>query len=436
MFVQLKHAVACLAVLVACNWSTNTVASDQIPGAKQSRPIIISGATIHTVSGDVIEQGSVLIEKGKISAVGKSIAFPSEAERIDATGKHVYPSLLDANSPIGLVEIESVRATIDHRETGENNANVRAVAAFNPDSELIPVTRANGVLLALSAPSGGIISGQSSLMMLDGWTADDMTLQSDCAMHINWPRIAAPNAGTGRSSAASQLEAISQLFDQAERYAAARAADSSYPRDLRCESLAKTLNGKLPVIVGATSFGQIQSAIAFAKQRKLKLIIYGGFEAAQCADLLIREGVPVIISGVYRLPSNRPSAYDAAYTLPSELQRAGVKFCIAAAERFGASNLRNLPYHAATAAAYGLTEQAALRAITLSPAEILGVADRVGSIDVGKDATLFIADGNVLETPTQITHAFVQGRKVDLDNRHKQLYRKYQEKYNQLQSAQ
>ncbi len=429
--VKSSSNIAVALVVILC--ASIGLASDQIPGAKQTRSIVIMGATVHTVSGDAIENGSVVFSAGKITAVGRSVAFPADAERLEAKGAHVYPGLIDAISPIGLVEIESVRATIDHRETGENNANVRAVAAFNPDSELIPVARANGLLVALSAPTGGLISGQSSLMMLDGWNAQDMALQADCAMHINWPRMTAPNTGSGRSN--DDLETLNQLFSQAQRYAAARASDATQAVDLRLEALAKTLDGKMPIIVGATSVAQIQSAVAFAKQRKLRLIIFGGYEAPECAELLRRENVPVIVSGVYRLPTYRHSAYDSAYTLPQRLHAAGVQFCISATERFGASNLRNLPYHAATATAYGLSEQVALRAITLSPAEILGVADRIGAIKVGNDATLFIADGNILETPTQVTHAFVQGRKVDLDNRHKQLYRKYTEKYDRQKSA-
>jgi imidazolonepropionase-like amidohydrolase len=202
--------------------------------------------------------------------------------------------------------------------------------------------------------------------------------------------------------------------------------------DLRLESMARVLDGSLPMIVDATSVTQIESAVAFAKQRDLKLVIHGGYEAVHCAELLKQHEVPVIVSGVYRTPSGRDKPYDEAYTLPKRLKDAGVKFCICSGGRFGASGLRNLPYHAATASAYGLSQEDALKAITLSAAQILGVADRVGSIATDMDATLFIADGNILETETQVERAFVQGRKVDLDNRHQQLYRKYSAKYDQL----
>lgn len=410
------------------------IGSDQIPGTPQKKPIAIVGAVVHTVSDETIENGSVLLVDGKIAAVGKGISIPSEAERIDAAGKHVYPGFIDAHTPMGLIEIESVRATIDNRETGNINPNVRAALAFNPDSELIPVARANGLLLAVSAPSGGLISGRSSLMMMDGWTWEDMTLKADTGMHINWPRVPAPNSSRTGPASGSDLKLLDEVFDQAQRYRNARKSDTNTASDARLEALGLVLEKKIPVVASATTLAQIQSAVAFAKKWELRLIIYGGYDATACADLLVREKVPVILAGVYRLPIRSSDAYDAAYTLPQRLKEAKIQFCISSAGRFGASNLRNLPYHAATAAAYGLSESDALRAITLSPAEILGAADRVGSISAGKDATLFIADGNILEPPTQVTHAFIQGRKVDLNNRHLQLYRKYSEKYERLRT--
>lgn len=399
-----------------------TVAHDQIPGAPQKQPIAIVGATVHTISGRSIENGTVVFVDGKITAVGKGVDVPEGAEVIQAEGKHVYPSLIDANTDIGLVEVNSIRATIDSRETGNINPNVRAVAAFNPDSELIPVNRANGVLIALSAPTGGLVAGRSAVMMLDGWTWEDMTLKADAGMHLRWPR-----------DGGKDLKELNELLDQTARYVASRKLNPTLlPMDLRLESLARVLDRTLPMIVDATSITQIESAVAFAQQRNLKLIIHGGYEAIQCAELLKKADVPVMIPGVYRVPSGRDNPYDEAYTLPKRMKDAGIKFCICSGGRFGASGMRNLPYHAATASAYGLSQEDALKAITLNAAQILGVADRVGSIATELDATLFIADGNILETETQVLQAFVQGRKVDLDNRHQQLYRKYSAKYDQI----
>lgn len=396
-------------------WQPVVQASDQIPGKPQTQPIAIVGATLFPIDAPPIEGGTLVFDEGKITHVGERIDLPDNCQTIPAEGKLVYPSIVEAYSNLGLVEINSVRATLDESETGDWNPNVRAVAAFNPDSEIIPVNRANGILLATTAPSGGILSGRSSLMMLDGWTWEDMALQQDLGMHLRWPRRQ------------EDVDALNRVMDQAQRYE--REAADSRIRDLRLEALVPVLKRQMPVLVEADSVEAIQAAVAWASSRQLDLILIGGTDAPLCADVLKAEQVPVIINGVYRSPRRRHAPYDDAYALPSRLQDAGIAFCISAGGRFGATGIRNLPYHAATAAAYGLSEEEALRAITLSPAEILGVDDRVGSLTVGKDATLIITDGNVLETPTQVEAAFIQGRVVDLDNKHKQLYRKYQAKY-------
>ncbi len=443
---------ACLARLaslaggmgLAGSLSNYAWSSDQIPGAKQTKPIVIVNATLHPVASEVVTAAAIVLQDGKITALGQNIALPSDATRIDAAGSHVYPSLIDPMSNIGLTEIDSVRATVDSRETGNLNPNVRSAAAFNPDSELIPVARANGVLLAVSAPEGGIISGRSSLMMLDGWTWEDMTLKADVGMQVNWPRSGfggfgggggggpggAMGAGGGSESELKQLE---EILDQARRYHAAQQAGNAPKFDARLAALVPVLERKMPMVVTAFRATQIRSAVAFAKQHKLRLVIYGGYEALECSEVLLAEKIPVIVAGVYRLPARRDLPYDDAYSFPGRLKAAGVTFCIATAGRFGGSTLRNLPYHAATAAAFGLSREDALRSITLSTAEILGADDRVGSLAVGKDATLFIADGDILETPTQVTHAFIQGRTVDLNSRHTQLYKKYKAKLEQQQ---
>lgn len=410
-------------LLVACATPVRlSNASDQIPGSPQAGPIALVGATLYPIDQPPIQEGVLVFDQGKIIALGKKVKLPEGCEVIDCQGKHVYPSLIDAYSDIGLVEINSVRASVDSSEVGEFNPNVRSAAAFNPDSELSPVNRANGILLALTAPKGGRISGRSSLMMLDGWTWEDMTLQADVGMHIRW------------SSEPEALKTLEEIFDQARRYRLARAsaADSDLtdpPLDLRLDSLTKVLDRSMPVVADADSIDQIRTAVAFAARNNIRLIIHGGADAARCADLLVEQQIPVIVSGVYRSPRRRHDAYDEAYVLPKQLEDAGVTFCISSGGMFGASGIRNLPYHAATAAAYGLSEAVALAAITRRSAEILGVADRVGTLKKGLDATVFVSDGNILETPTQVEIAFVQGRKVDLDNKHLQLYRKYKAKY-------
>ena len=422
--------------LVSC-----LIASDQIPGGPQKRPIIIRNAIVHTVSGETLQNGSVMFKDGKITEIGINLAFPGDAEAIDAKGQHVYPGLMDSYSSIGLVEIDSIRASIDATEIGSLNPNVRAAVAFNPDSEAIPVARANGVLSALTVPNGGLISGRAAVMVLDGWTWESMTLLPDAAMAASWPRFSASargrrgGGGDADSSAAGESDRLGpfhELMREVKAYGIARNnAPDDQPIDLRLAAMLPVIEGKMPILVQANSSKQIQTAIAFAKQYGVKLILFGGADAMQCANLIKEAKVPIVIAGVYRLPSRHDEAYDAAYTFPAQLQEAGILFSIASDGRFGASGLRNLPYHAATAAAYGLTEDQALRSITLSPAEIFGVSDRIGSLSVGKDATLIVTDGNILETPTQVVRAYIQGRQVDLTSKHTQLNEKYKAKYKQ-----
>jgi imidazolonepropionase-like amidohydrolase len=424
-------------ILVAA-FAGSAAANPEVPGAPQKKPIAITNATIHPASGPVIERGTIVFDKGKITALGESASIPADADVIDGAAKHVYPGLFDAGTDLGLVEINSVRATIDGQEVGQLNPNTRAIVAVNPDSEIIPVTRSNGILLALTAPYGGLISGRSAVIQLDGWTWEDMALAGDRALHIQWPqyggggrgrRGGAPAEEAGASRTEQALQQLQQALADARAYGAAKAANPDFPRDARWEALQDVLAGKLPVIIHADELRQIQAAVAFARREKLKLILAGGYDATLCLPLLKQHEVPVIVGGTYRLPRRRGDAYDAAYGLPAALHEAGIRYCIATQGRFGASNVRNLPNHAAAAIAFGLPADEALKAITLYPAQILGVANRVGSLEAGKDATLFIADGDALDTPTQVTAAWIQGRKVELNDRHKRLYRKYEQKY-------
>jgi len=410
------------------------------PARPQAAPVAIVGGTIHLANGETSIVGSVSFDNGRITAVGPEVVLPSGGERIDATGKHVYPAMINAYSQIGLVEIDAVRATLDMRETGDLNPNVESRKAVNPDSELIPVARSNGVLLALTAPTGGLISGQSSVVRLDGWTWEDMTLAPNAAMHVRWPRPQVnrdwwkPPADQPEDFDKRRLEkldAIDQAFEDARAYLESRKHHGpDQAIDARWEAMRGLLAGHQPMVVHADDLQSIQEAVALAQSQEVRLIIHGGYDAADAAELLKQHEVPVIVDGVYRLPRRRHEAYDKSYTLPERLRQAGVKYCIAVSQRFAASNDRNLPYHAGTAAAYGLSPDEALRAITFYPAEILGISDQVGSLDLGKEATLFIADGDILDTPTQVERAFVRGGEIDLSNRHKRLHEKYRERLN------
>lgn len=418
-------------------------ASDQIPGAPQKRPVALVNAVLHPVSGPEIDGAKLVFEAGRITNLGRDIEIPANAEIVDVKGNHVYPGLIESHSQIGLTEISSTRATLDFAESGNLNPNVSAHIAVNPDSELIPVTRSNGVLVALSAPSGGLISGKASVMQLDGWTFEDMTLKQDVALVIQWPRMSSPSrrsgAGASATSAGSeqnQVDTLRSFFDESRGYLKSRAANQTGQRfDIRYSAMQPVLEGRLPLIAAANYADQIQSAVSFALEQQVRIIIFGGYDAAECAELLRQYDIPVVIEAIHQTPLRRHDDYDASFTLPERLRRAGVRFCISGSGRSETWNARNLPYQAATAVAYGLPREEALRSITRSAAEILGISERVGSLEKHKDATLFVCDGDPLETDTQVTAAWIRGRRTDLRNRQTQLYEKYSQKYRQLDDA-
>jgi len=432
-------SLAWLATAFACLANT-LLAHDQIPGKLPDGPVAIVGGDVYPVDSPVIRGGVVVVNNGKITAVGKkqSIKVPDDALRIDAEGMNVYPGLINAYSDIGLREIDSVKETIDRTETGRVNPNVRSWVAINPDSELIPAARAGGVLTSLVAPDGPYIAGQAAVVRMDGWTWSEMLMVGPAAMIVSWDAME-PRGDSMTEVAKQRAERYDQLdalLDAAKRYQLRRQSDpKSQPIDLRLESLADVANGQLPIIASAERRSTIEAAVLYAKQRKLKLVIYGGHDAELCSDLLVRENVAVILPGTYRLPIRRDEPYDAPYTLPDRLHRAGVKFCIAAEQTGypgGASNARNLPFQAGNAVAYGLDPEVALRSITLSAAEILGVDHLVGSLTVGKEATLMVVHGDPLVIESQVVYAMIHGRPVDLGNKHLSLFRKYQEKYRRL----
>jgi imidazolonepropionase-like amidohydrolase len=448
-----------LGVAIAICLVATGFAAPILPGKPQQRPIALVGGTVHPVDGPAIEGGTLLFDQGKIVAVGRDVKLPEGTEKIDVKGKHVYPGLIEAYSELGLAEIEAVRATLDQREVGPINPNARALAAVNPDSELVPVARANGVLTAASVPRGGLIAGTSAVIHLDGWSNEDMAVVPALGIHLNWPSPHPvvqpyPNDPVKLSADKRQkaVQSIKDAFADAKAYYVAKKAaskavppgKSGVPRrgaegatgssdlktDTRWEAMIPLFDRKLPLIIHADDIQQIQPAVAFAAKENLRMILLGGYDALRCADLLKKHDVPVIIPRVYRLPLRRDDDYDAPFTLPERLREAGIKFCISGGLELG--NERNLPYHAATAAAYGLPADEALKAVTLYPAEILGVGDQLGSLTKGKDATLIVTDGDILEIASHVERAYVQGRAVDLTDRQKLLYQKYQEKYRRL----
>ena len=416
------------------------LSSDQIPAPNQDHPILIQGGTIHTISHGILENADILFDNGKITSVGHNLDIPTEAEIIDASGQHVFPGLISAGSTLGLQEIGAVRATRDYAEVGAVNPNVRANVSYNPDSELIPITRSNGILLALSVPRSGLISGTSSLMMLDGWTWEDATLMHPVGLHLFWPSMNIPKPKPGKQkekkdkdSRLKSIQKIDDLIQESRAYAQLKVTGSpSFKHDLRLEGMLPMISGKIPVFIHANEVQQIEAAVYWAERQSVKMVLVGGKDSWRVTQLLKDREIPVIYTQTHSTPMRRFEQYDQAFITPSQLYAAGVKFCISNSESpFQTPHIRNLPYHAAKAASYGLSWKEALRSITLSTAEILGVEDQIGSLEASKDATLFIADGDILDVRTQVNMAFIQGRRVDLSDRHKTLYSKYRNKYKQ-----
>lgn len=419
----------------------SAIGHDGVPAPPQSKPVALVGGTVHTISGAAIENGTVIFEGGKLTYVGGQTSPPAGAKVIDVTGKHVFPGMFEANSQLGLTEIQSVPATIDVGEVGDINPNVKAQVAINPDSELLPVTRAGGVLLAVSAPTGGLIAGRSAVIQLDGWTYEDMALVPVSAMHMTWPGGGSGRRGGRRGGAEEgpkpdeRIRELNQFFADSRAYREQRNSPVAQQAfDLRLEAMGDLLDRKIPMVVQANRLADIQAAVAFAVEQNIRLVILGGYDAPLCADLLKKHDVPVIVSAVYRLPQRPSDPYDHAYTLPKRLHEAGVRFCISCTDRSETWNTRNLPFEAGTAVAYGLPTDVALRAIMLYPAQIFSVADRVGSLEVGKDATLFVSSASPLDARSKIEQAFIQGRELDLSNKQTRLYEKYSEKYRQLKA--
>jgi len=402
---------------------------------------LLTGATVHTVSGETLSPGQVLVKDGQISEVGKTL-FAANAKAVDLAGLHLYPGLIALNTELGLVEIESVRATRDGREVGDYTPDVESWIAVNPDSELLPVARANGVSHFQPVPSGGVVAGQSGLVALDGWTAEQMTIKKPMALHVYWPDMAldttprerARNRAAWKSldqqakERREKLKALDDFFQEARAYAKAREAVKLGAPDPGknppWEAMLPVLRGELPIMVHADEVRQIQAAVKWAATNGFKITIAGGRDAWKAADLLAGNRVAVICDSTFSLPSRDTDSYDVQYSAPSILQKAGVKVAFAVGSRSG-SLTKNLPYEAAQAMAFGLPAEEALKGITLYPAQIAGVADRLGSIEAGKEATLFAADGDILDIRASVKRMWIAGREVSLDNRHTRLYEKY-----------
>ncbi len=402
----------------------------QTPAPPQQQPIAITGGTIHTVTNGVIIDGTVLFDNGRIIAVGTDVTVPENAEVIDASGKHVYPGLIHGQSTLGLTEIGRIAESTDLAETGNINPNIRAQVAYHSISEHIPVAALNGVTTVIPTPGGSLISGKPAAMMTDGWTWEQMTLREGIAMTINWPSM------RDSDQYREDVEEIQQAFDKARRYQTARLAMEAgegphHPFDIRWEAMLPVLEGEMPVLVNVGDLRQIQAAIAWTEKENLDVILAGSRDFGLVADQLAEKGIPVMLTSIISGPDTNWEAYDQGYSNPRKLYEAGVDFLIAGEN--SAAYAYRLPHHAASAVAFGLPEEEALKSITINAARILGIDDLVGSIEAGKDATLMITTGNPLELWTSNEQVFIQGRKLEMMDKHHRLYERYKEKHRQEQ---
>lgn len=406
----------------------------------QTKSVLILNATAHLGTDSVIQSSAIGLKNGKIDLVGDSKSgFDKTAydEVIDATGKHVYPGIIAPNSTLGLTEIEAVRATKDMSEVGVTLPNVRSLIAYNTDSKIIPTVRTNGILMAQITPRSGLVSGTSSILMLDGWNWEDAAYKVDDGIHINWPRIQSRRYSEDENAFGpyeknkqyhQQTEELKKLFRDAKAY---NETDEHTEKNLRFEAMKGLFTGAQNLYIHTNNVKEIIESVNFAKEQMIqKIVLVGGRDSWMVTDLLKANNVSVIVSRVHDLPEHPEDDVDLPYKLPFLLQKAGILFCLNNEGDMEAMGTRNLPFMAGTAAAHGLTKEQALRSITLNTAKILGIDKTAGSIEKGKDATLFISTGDALDMKSNnVERAFVKGNTIDLNNDQKALYEKYKKKY-------
>lgn len=432
------------AIIISFLFITSVVKAqdDVYPAPAQKGTIYITNGTIHVGNGQVIENGTIEIKDGKITKVGTGIATSGTV--IDAKGKQVYPGLILPNTDLGLKEIANqVRGSNDFAELGDWNTNIRSIVAYNTDSKIIGVLRANGILLANVAPEGGMLPGSSTIVQLDAWNWEDAAYKMDIGIHFNMPSLLARvgggrfgggfagrfgGGGTGGDpvkEGLDKIEKVKKFFREAKAYFGEK---SHAETNLKFEAVKGLFDKKQKFFVHCTQVKQMLVAIDFAKEFGFDVVIVGGSESWQIADLLKQNNISVILSREFNLPTLEDDDVDQPFKTPYMLQKAGVLYCLN--DEHEESRYRNLPFDAGEAAANGLTKEEALQAITLNAAKILGIDDRTGSIEVGKDANIIVSEGDVLDMRTSvITDAFIQGRKVSLENKGTQLYDRYMHKY-------
>ena len=425
-----------LCLLAAVNLTAQyAVAHDMVPGKKLEQPLLLTGLTVHTATGTVAKDTDVLIIDGKIAALGVDLTVPAGANVLALDGKHLYPGMIALANQLGLIEIEAVRSTDDSTEVTQTNPDLRAKIAYNADSEVIPTIRSNGFAYSMIYPSGSMLMGQSSLMQLDSWNYQDAVVADGTGLHIRWPnastlssRWSPKPADEVRKANAKQLETLQQYFKDAKAYYDAEQAGLNNGVDSRWHQMMALFKGELPLFVHADDERQIRQAMLLAKEYNLPLTIVGGRDSWRMAPELAAAKVAVIYTAPYGLPSRVDENFRQAFVAPKTLQDAGVQYALSLD---GYWDTRNLVFAAGQAISYGLTAEQALRSVTINAAQIAGVADKIGTIEVGKAASLVVSDGDIFDyLGHNVTHMWIDGRPVDLNNRHKQLHHKYQQRIN------
>jgi len=408
-----------------------SIQAQQTPAAQQSEPISIVGATAHIGNGEIIENATIIFENGKIKSVGQSQAQQPEGKIINAEGKHVYPGFIAANSTLGLVEIDAVKATDDEDEIGNYLPHIRSLIAYNAESKIVESMRSNGVLLGQITPRGGRISGTSSIVQFDAWNWEDAVLKENDGLHINWPRNFSYSwrnrSYSPNKKYTEQVDELSTFISKAKAYY----NSNSDAINTVFEAMKPVFEGTKKVYVHVDSEKGILDALALKSIFNLNnFVIVGGGEAHRVASDIKSANVPVLLQRVHSVPQFEGDDYDLPYKLPKLLNDAGILVGLESSGQMERMNARNLPFYAGTAVAYGLDKNEALKMLTLNTAKILGIDHFAGSLEVGKDATLFISEGDALDMRTNvITNAYIQGREISLESHQTELYKRYSKKY-------
>ena len=413
----------------------NSIAQ-QTPAEAQTTAFSIEGATAHIGDGTIIENSLIMFADGKITFVGSAMTkIARQGKVISAKGKHVYPGFIAANSTLGLVEIDAVKATNDQDEIGIMNPHIRSLIAYNAESKVVESMRPNGVLMAQVTPRGGVISGTSSIVQLDAWNWEDASIQKDDAIHMNWPSsftsgkwwLGEDPALKPDSKYTTNIGAIKTYFMNAKNYL----KDTQTKTHLPYQATAGLFNGSKKLFIHVNGQKEITDAITISKELGMtNLVIVRGAHADKVADLLVKNNIPVILERPHRNPDNEDDSYDSTYTIAKTLIDKGVLVSIGMEGQMERMNTRNLPFYAGTFAAFGLDKEVALQLITLNTAKILGIDAFTGSLKKGKDATLFISEGDALEMRgNSLSAAFIQGRKISLETHQTKLWKRYSDKY-------